>query len=67
MMMIIGGWLSNKKKKLNNSTSVPGINVTVVYWPVKLISTSKVLLFRLEFWDASELSLKKFKYILSVS
>lgn len=56
--------LAGVDQKLANQDTT-GINVTVVYWPVKLISTSKVLLFRLEFWDASELSLKKFKYILS--
>lgn len=43
----------------------PGIQVTIMYWPVKLLHTSRVVMFRLEFWDAGEGALKKFDHILS--
>uniref|UniRef100_T1JBK2 Ciliogenesis and planar polarity effector 2 n=1 Tax=Strigamia maritima TaxID=126957 RepID=T1JBK2_STRMM len=42
----------------------PGIQISVVYWPVKLLNTSRIVMFRLEFWDAGEGALKKFDHIL---
>ncbi|GAB6019822.1 rheb-like protein [Chamberlinius hualienensis] len=40
-----------------------GIAVMQTYWPAKLL-TSKIILFRLEFWDAGDYSIKKFSHIL---
>lgn len=45
-------------------SETPGIQVVVTYWPVKLFHTSRVVLFRLEFWDAGEAALKKFDHVL---
>lgn len=40
-----------------------GIRKTNVYWPVKI--WDKTILFKLQFWDAGENSLKKYSHILS--
>ena len=44
----------------------PGVRVTNVYWPAKVASEQKVLLFNLEFWDSGEASTKKYNHILPV-
>ena len=41
-----------------------GITTTVVYWPVRLKSTGKIMFFQLHFWDVAENTLKKFDHIL---
>nr|XP_033778513.1 ciliogenesis and planar polarity effector 2 isoform X2 [Geotrypetes seraphini]XP_033778514.1 ciliogenesis and planar polarity effector 2 isoform X2 [Geotrypetes seraphini] len=41
-----------------------GIQTATVYWPVKLKSNSQVLLFKFQFWDCGEATLKKFDHIL---
>ncbi|XP_032800570.1 ciliogenesis and planar polarity effector 2 isoform X1 [Petromyzon marinus] len=42
----------------------PGIQTTVVDWPVRLTPCDKLLLFRLHFWDCGEAALRKFDHIL---
>ncbi|XP_028393756.1 ciliogenesis and planar polarity effector 2-like [Dendronephthya gigantea] len=41
----------------------PGIQTTLIYWPVKLLSSSNVVLFKLHFWDVGDYALKKFDHI----
>lgn len=45
---------------------VEGIQTTVVYWPVKLRESGKVLFFRLQFWDCGENALRRFDHLLPV-
>ncbi|XP_071946014.1 ciliogenesis and planar polarity effector 2-like [Antedon mediterranea] len=43
----------------------PGLQTSVVYWPVKLADRNgKVVMFKLQLWDAGENILKKFDHIL---
>ena len=46
---------------------VLGIQTTTCYWPVKVTDLNKVVLFKLQFYDAGEGAIKKFDHILSVS
>lgn len=48
----------------NNYTETNGIRKTNVFWPVKI--WDKVVLFKLQFWDTSENSIKKYSHILPV-
>ncbi|XP_068598429.1 ciliogenesis and planar polarity effector 2 [Brachionichthys hirsutus] len=41
-----------------------GIETTVVYWPVKLRESGKVLFFRLQLWDCGENALRRFDHFL---
>ncbi|XP_037535291.1 ciliogenesis and planar polarity effector 2 isoform X2 [Nematolebias whitei] len=41
-----------------------GIETTVVYWPVKLRESGRVLFFRLQFWDCGENALRRFDHLL---
>lgn len=41
-----------------------GIKRSTIFWPVKI--WDKVVLFKLQFWDASENSIKKYSHILPV-
>ncbi|XP_040843896.1 ciliogenesis and planar polarity effector 2 [Ochotona curzoniae] len=41
-----------------------GIQTTVVFWPAKLQASDRVVMFRFEFWDCGESSLKKFDHML---
>lgn len=45
---------------------VQGIETTVVYWPVKLQETGKVLFFRLQLWDCGENALRRFDHLFPV-
>ncbi|KXJ06552.1 REM2- and Rab-like small GTPase 1 [Exaiptasia diaphana] len=45
----------------------PGIQTTVIYWPVKLMSSSRVLMFRFQFWDCGDHAMKKYDHLLPVS
>lgn len=47
--------------------SKTGIQTQVVFWPAKLVDTGKIIMFRLQFWDAGDAALKKFDHILPVS
>ncbi|CAK9817635.1 Ciliogenesis and planar polarity effector 2 [Anthophora quadrimaculata] len=46
----------------SNYTETNGIKKTNVFWPVKI--WDKVVLFKLQFWDTSETSIKKYNHIL---
>ncbi|XP_024877434.1 REM2- and Rab-like small GTPase 1 [Temnothorax curvispinosus] len=48
----------------NGYTETSGIRKTNVFWPVKI--WDKVVLFKLQFWDTSESSIKKYTHILPV-
>jgi len=48
----------------NSYTETNGIRKTNIYWPVKI--WDKVVLFKLQFWDTSENSIKKYNHILPV-
>ncbi|KAG7209904.1 hypothetical protein KM043_011500 [Ampulex compressa] len=43
-------------------TETNGIKKTNVFWPVKI--WDKIVLFKLQFWDTSETSIKKYNHIL---
>jgi len=43
-----------------------GIQTSTCYWPVKILDMNKVMLFKLQFWDAGESACKKFDHVLSV-
>lgn len=45
---------------------VQGIQTTVVYWPVKLRESGKVLFFRLQLWDCGENALRRFDHLFPV-
>lgn len=60
------------KTKCNNSFVcvcfvVEGIETKVVYWPVKLRESGKVLFFRLQLWDCGENALRRFDHLFPVS
>ncbi|XP_031562255.1 ciliogenesis and planar polarity effector 2-like [Actinia tenebrosa] len=42
----------------------PGIQTSVIYWPVKLINSSKVVIFRFQFWDCGDHVKKKYDHLL---
>uniref|UniRef100_A0A3B3ZXP2 Ciliogenesis and planar polarity effector 2 n=1 Tax=Periophthalmus magnuspinnatus TaxID=409849 RepID=A0A3B3ZXP2_9GOBI len=44
-----------------------GIETTIVYWPVKIKESGRVLFFRLQLWDCGENALKRFDHMLPVS
>jgi len=48
----------------NIYTETNGIRKTNVFWPVKI--WDKVILFKLQFWDTSESSIKRYNHILPV-
>ncbi|XP_057703212.1 ciliogenesis and planar polarity effector 2 [Corythoichthys intestinalis] len=41
-----------------------GIETTVIYWPVKLKESSRVLFFRFQLWDCGETALRRFDHLL---
>ncbi|KAF7668496.1 hypothetical protein LDENG_00006980 [Lucifuga dentata] len=41
-----------------------GIETTMVYWPVKLRESGRVLFFRLKLWDCGENALRRFDHLL---
>ncbi|KAJ7998460.1 hypothetical protein DPEC_G00205170 [Dallia pectoralis] len=41
-----------------------GIETTVVYWPVRLRESGRVLFFRLQLWDCGENALRRFDHLL---
>ena len=47
--------------------SISGIATSVLYWPAKIADINKVVMFRLQLWDAGETTIKKFHHILPVS
>lgn len=45
----------------------PGIEATTVYWPAKLRTSGRPVIFQLQFWDCGDGALKKFEHLLPVS
>ncbi|KAK7916534.1 hypothetical protein WMY93_012295 [Mugilogobius chulae] len=41
-----------------------GIETTIVYWPVKIKDSGRVLFFRLQLWDCGENALRRFDHML---
>lgn len=41
-----------------------GVETTVVYWPVKLRESGRVIFFRLQLWDCGENALRRFDHLL---
>ncbi|KAK2557627.1 Ciliogenesis and planar polarity effector 2 [Acropora cervicornis] len=42
----------------------PGIQTSVVYWPVKLKDSQKVVMFKFQFWDCGENAIRKYDHLL---
>nr|CAD7442176.1 unnamed protein product [Timema bartmani] len=49
-------------KHTNSYTETSGIRKSNLYWPVKI--WDKIILFKLQFWDAGDNSIKKYSHIL---
>ena len=47
--------------------STSGIQTAITYWPAKIMNINKLVMFKIQFWDAGENALKKFDHILPVS
>ncbi|KAK2148856.1 hypothetical protein LSH36_479g00002 [Paralvinella palmiformis] len=45
-------------------SETPGIQTAITYWPAKIMNINKLVMFRIQFWDAGENALKKFDHIL---
>jgi GTPase SAR1 family protein len=45
----------------------PGIQITHVYWPVKMANFEKFLMFDLAMWDVGKQAITKYDYIIPVS
>ncbi|XP_068172142.1 ciliogenesis and planar polarity effector 2 [Antennarius striatus] len=48
----------------NTHYETTGIETSVVYWPVKLRESGRVLFFRLQLWDCGENTLRRFDHFL---
>lgn len=59
--------LRNLERLTCRSYFFKGIETTLVYWPVKLKKSGKVLFFRLQLWDCGENALRRFDHLLPVS
>lgn len=46
-------------------TETPGIRVTDIYWPVRI--WDKIILFKLQCWEAGASCMKKYAHIMKVS
>jgi GTPase SAR1 family protein len=47
-----------------NYGETPGIHITNVYWPIKLVNIEKFIMFNLAFWDVGKLCSTKYDYII---
>lgn len=47
-----------------SNIETPGIQTSLCFWPAKVTDINKVMLFRLQFWDAGEGAIKKYDHIL---
>ena len=45
----------------------PGIQITHLYWPVKMVNYEKFLMFDLAMWDVGKQAISKYDYIIPVS
>ena len=50
----------------NNSSyyETPGIHITHLYWPIKLVNIEKFIMFNLSIWDVGRLYSTKYDYII---
>ncbi|ESO85193.1 hypothetical protein LOTGIDRAFT_130892 [Lottia gigantea] len=46
-------------------SETPGVQVSTVYWPARITGLNRIIMFKLQLWDAGENSLKKFDHILN--
>ena len=44
--------------------NTPGMNIGRVYWPVRIVSTGKILYLDLQFWDAGDQACKTFEHVV---
>lgn len=56
--------LNTKKSTEKSYCETPGINVTHLYWPVKMQNYDKFLMFNLSMWDVGKNCSEKYDYIL---
>jgi GTPase SAR1 family protein len=47
-------------------TLYSGIQTSVLRWPCKIVNIDRVVIFKLNFWDAGESAVRKFDHILPV-
>lgn len=52
---------------LHRAVILVGIETTVVFWPVRLKESGRVLFFRFELWDCGESAIRRFDHMLPVS
>jgi hypothetical protein len=50
-----------------NYDETSGIQITHLYWPVKMFKIEKFIMFNLSMWDVGKLASTKYDYILPVS
>ena len=48
----------------SSGSETVGITTTLIYWPVRLMSTGQIMFFQLHFWDVGENTIKKFDHVL---
>ena len=46
------------------SPNTPGMNIGRVYWPVRIVSTGKIIYLNLQFWDAGDQACKTFEHVV---
>ncbi|ESO12795.1 hypothetical protein HELRODRAFT_159380 [Helobdella robusta] len=49
-----------------NYCETPGIQISTIYWPVKMIPAGTITIFKLNFWDVGDNSLLRHDYIVDV-
>lgn len=54
------------KQNLNYIGETPGIHVNNLYWPVKIKSVDRFLMFKLSIWDVGKVCSMKYDYIMPV-
>ena len=55
---------SNNNNNGNNYYETPGIHITHLYWPIKLVNIEKFIMFNLAVWDVGRLYSTKYDYII---
>lgn len=55
-------YLSGRHSSSLSFSETPGIRVTDVYWPAKLVD-SRIILFKLSLWDAGDAAGKKYSHV----
>ena len=52
------------KEHLDAPSETLGAEISVLYWPVRIIETKKTIIFKISFWDAGEANLNAYSYLL---